>query len=144
MSGLTNRRLAPGVTVSPQIDAANVAELAASGVSLIVCNRPDGEDPGQADAATLKAAAESCGVAFLHMPVMGRPTVDQADALGRALEGVGQAHLYCRSGMRSTAMWAMMKVLKGAAAEDVEATAAGAGYDLTPLGLASLSGSPRS
>lgn len=144
MSAFTARRLAPEVTVSPQIDVANVADLAASGVALIVCNRPDGEDPGQPDAASLKAAAESCGVAFLHMPVVGGPTADQAEALGRALGSVGRAHLYCRSGMRSTAMWAMMAVMKGAAAADVEAAAAGAGYDLSGLGLATLSGSPRS
>src|SRR3546814_5317061 len=54
---MTIRSLTPALSVSPQIDPADVVALAASGFRSIVCNRPDGEEAGQPTAAAIAAAA---------------------------------------------------------------------------------------
>src|SRR3546814_7968304 len=67
---MTIRSLTPALSVSPQIDPADVVALAASGFRSIVCNRPDGEEAGQPTAAAIAAAAEAHGLRFVHIPVM--------------------------------------------------------------------------
>ncbi|WP_309605754.1 beta-lactamase hydrolase domain-containing protein, partial [Phenylobacterium sp.] len=41
------RRVTEDLSVAPQIGVADVAEAARQGFSLIINNRPDGEEPGQ-------------------------------------------------------------------------------------------------
>lgn len=100
---MTIRTLNPTLRVSPQIDPADVAGLAASGVRSIVCNRPDGEEAGQPVAADIAAAAEAHGLRFAHIPVVpGRIGETDAAAMARALaELPGPVLAYCRSGARS-------------------------------------------
>src|SRR3546814_14315876 len=67
---MTIRSLTPALSVSPQIDPADVVALAASGFRSIVCNRPDGEEAGQPTATAIAAVAEAHGLLFVHIPVM--------------------------------------------------------------------------
>lgn len=97
------RNLTPALSVSPQIDPADVVALAASGFRSIVCNRPDGEEPGQPTAASVAAAAEVHGLRFVHIPVMSGG-IDEGDVakMARALADLPAPVLaYCRSGARS-------------------------------------------
>ena len=55
------RRLSDTVLVAPQIALSDIAEAAALGVTTVVSNRPDGEDPGQPTAAEVAQAAEAAG-----------------------------------------------------------------------------------
>ena len=57
------------IAVAPQIVAEDMAELAASGFTAIVNNRPDGEDPGQPDGAEIAAAAAAAGLTYTAIPV---------------------------------------------------------------------------
>ena len=100
---MTIRTLTPTLSVSPQIDPADVAGLAASGIRAIVCNRPDGEEAGQPTAAAVAAEAEAHGLRFVHIPVVAE-TIDEGDAaaMARALADLPAPVLaYCRSGARS-------------------------------------------
>ena len=58
---MTVRQLDDRVLVSGQIMPADVADLRRHGVTMIVNNRPDGEDPGQPLAADIEQAARSAG-----------------------------------------------------------------------------------
>lgn len=100
---MTIRTLSRTLSVSPQIDPADVAELAASGFRSIVCNRPDGEEAGQPMAATVAAAAEANGLRFAHIPVVsGAISEGDGAAMARALANLPVPVLaYCRSGTRS-------------------------------------------
>ena len=104
--------------VSRQLTVADVAEAKAKGVKLIVNNRPDGEEPGQPTAAEIGAAAKAAGIAYRHIPIDHsgfRP--EQVTAMRDALDSAeGPVLAYCRSGMRSTALWALAEKRKGAAA----------------------------
>ena len=80
---MTIRTLTPTLSVSPQIDPADVAGLAASGIRAIVCNRPDGEEAGQPTAAAVATEAEAHGLRFVHIPVVAE-TIDEGDAAAMA------------------------------------------------------------
>ena len=63
--------------VSPQIGVDDVALARADGFKLIVNNRPDGEAPDQPTSAEIEQATLREGLAYLHVPVVGRPTREQ-------------------------------------------------------------------
>lgn len=104
--------------------------LAASGVARVISNRPDGEEPDQPPAAVMEEAAREAGLAFNWIPVSGLPGPDQVAAVAGLLADGVPTVMFCRSGMRSAAAWAMAERLKGADAEDLRTAAAAAGYDL--------------
>ena len=58
---MTITEITPDYSVAPQIAPDDVAEIAGRGFRAIMCNRPDDESPGQADAAVIRAEAERAG-----------------------------------------------------------------------------------
>ena len=103
--------ITPDYSVSPQITPEDVPALAAMGFRTIMCNRPDGEDPGQPPAAEVRAAAERHGLAFAMVPVVsGRLGMDDVAAFGAAMAGLpGPVLAYCRSGTRSRNLWMLSR-----------------------------------
>ncbi|HEX8579311.1 MAG TPA: TIGR01244 family sulfur transferase [Allosphingosinicella sp.] len=109
-------------------------EISALGMALIVNNRPDGEEPGQPSSDAIAAAAEAAGVAYRHIPVAGGISLPQVAQMADALaEAEGPVLAFCRSGTRSTYLWALARARLGDDAEDLVGKAAAAGYDLTPV-----------
>lgn len=128
------RDVTPLFAVSPQISLDDIALAASEGFKAIICNRPDGEDSGQLSATQIGAAcAENC-LAFTHIPVSGGVSQGQVDQMATALDAAGGPVLaYCRSGTRSTNIWAMAMAANGENADGLVSAAAGAGYDLGGL-----------
>ena len=129
------RPLSETVWASPQLAPENLTALAQSGVGRIVNNRPDHEEPGQPTAAEMETAAQAAGLDYVWIPISGMPSPAQAAAVAKALEDGRPTVLFCRSGMRSSAAWAMAECAAGADADSVRAAAAAAGYDLSRLPL---------
>ena len=127
---MTIRPLSPTVSVSAQLSPDDMPALAAAGFGRVISNRPDGEDPGQPSAAAMEAAARAAGLGFVWIPVSGLPGSDQVAAVAATLADGVPTVMFCRSGMRSTAAWAMAQRLDGADADALRETAATAGYDL--------------
>jgi uncharacterized protein (TIGR01244 family) len=124
------------IYVAPQISVDTVAEAARLGVSLIVNNRPEGESADQTPGADVESAAKAEGLAYVTIPVTHAGFAPwQIDALDEALtaNGDGKALLYCRSGTRSTLLWALGRARAGEDVETVGRTAAAAGYDIAPI-----------
>lgn len=122
------------VSVSAQISPEDVAELKALGFTRIVNNRPDGEAPDQPQGAEIAAAAESAGLDYVEIP-MGREGVspDMIEHTRKALEeSAGPVLCFCRSGTRSTTLWALSQAGK-MSAKDIISAAAQAGYDMSHL-----------
>ena len=132
---MTLRPLSPTVSVSAQLSPDIMPALAASGVVRVISNRPDGEEPGQPTAAEMEAAARGAGLGFAWVPVSGLPAPDQVAAVAGLLADNMPTVMFCRSGMRSAAAWAMAERLKGANADILRETAAAAGYDLGQVPL---------
>ena len=115
-----------------QICPADIPVLAAAGIRLIVNNRPDGEEPGQPASAEIEAAARAAGLGYRHIPIGGGFPSERIEAMALALEA-GPLLAFCRSGTRSTFLWALARAARGAPPEDSLAAAAAAGYDLGPI-----------
>lgn len=129
------RKLTENVLVSPQLALEDVAAAAAMGVGLIVNNRPDGEEPGAPQGADIAAAAAAAGMNYTAIPIghsgFSEP---QVDAMIAALEQAeGPILAYCRSGTRSTLLWALASAKQGAEPSAIARTAAQAGYDVSPI-----------
>jgi uncharacterized protein (TIGR01244 family) len=128
------KRINDHVSVSGQIQPGDVATLKDLGFTTIVNNRPDGEAPDQPSGAEIEAAAEAAGLAYHAIP-LGRDGVNP-DLVARTkavLEGSdGKVFCYCRSGTRSTTLWALSQAGE-APAEEIISQAAAAGYDMSHL-----------
>jgi uncharacterized protein (TIGR01244 family) len=120
--------------VAGQVTPADIAEAAAQGVTLVINNRPDGEEGGQPTGTEIEAAAKAAGLDYVAIPVDHsgfRP--DQVAAMGEALARGGKRLAFCRSGTRSTFLWALARGAAGDDADAIAAKAANAGYDVSPL-----------
>ena len=120
---------------SPQISVAQVSEAAAEGVTLIVNNRPDDEDSDQPPGAELASAAQDAGLDYVSIPVTHAGfSLPQVEAMREALDGnSGRTLAFCRSGTRSTLLWALAEAYGGRDPERIAEQAAGAGYDVAPV-----------
>lgn len=127
------RKLAENVWVSPQVEPADIAAAKALGVTLVINNRPDGEEPGQPAGAEIEAAAKAAGLSYAAIPVDRRGlSPDHLDAFDAAIaENAGGVLAYCRSGMRSTTVRAFARARVGDDADAIIAEAADAGYDIS-------------
>ncbi|HEX8624863.1 MAG TPA: TIGR01244 family sulfur transferase [Allosphingosinicella sp.] len=115
-----------------QLAVSDIGEAAALGIRLIVNNRPDGEEPDQPASSEIEAAARAAGLEYRHIPIAGGFPPERIEAMAEALEH-GPVLAFCRSGTRSTFLWALARSARGAPAEETAAAAAAAGYDLGPI-----------
>ena len=94
------------VSVAGQIQPEDVQALAEHGYKVIICNRPDNEEPNQPSMDAVAAACDLAGVQFVRYPVdaMSFPG-DDLDAMDAAMHGEQTVLAYCRSGARSTNLW---------------------------------------
>lgn len=124
--------LAAQLSVAAQIDVADIASLAAQGFRSIINNRPDGEAGGQPSNAALEKAAHQAGLQWRHIPVVPGQLQDaQVHAFTAALAELPAPVLaFCRSGTRSTTLWALQA---DGPADAILQAAHAAGYDLSPL-----------
>ena len=127
--------LAPGLSAAGKLDRTDIEALAATGVRTIVNNRPDGEDPGQLPADEARNLAEAHGIAYHHIPFTAA-TLSRADvdAFAAALHSAPQPIVvHCRSGTRSTLIWALTRLHEGADPGSLIAEAARHGIDIAAL-----------
>ena len=118
--------------VSGQIRPEDVAAAAAAGVTMIVNNRPDGEEPGRPTGAAIADAAAKAGIAYRHIPVEAGFEPAMVAAMGEALDA-GPALIFCKSGTRSAYLWALARAKQGADADNLVRRAGQAGYNVRPL-----------
>src|SRR3546814_9182734 len=102
---------------------------------MIVNNRPDDEEPGQPSSAEVEEAARAAGLDYRHIPVGSSGlSANQVQEMGEVLDDSdGKVLDFCRSGTRSTYLWALASARKGDDAGAIVRIAAEAGYDLTPI-----------
>lgn len=103
-------------------------------MTMIVNNRPDGEDDGQPLAADIEAAAEEAGIAYRHIPIYRGIGPSDVEAMEQAIDAAGsKLFAFCRSGNRSALAWAVARRAQGASIDDLKAATASAGIDLSPV-----------
>jgi uncharacterized protein (TIGR01244 family) len=129
------RKVTETFSVAPQIDLADLSRAAAAGFKLIINNRPDGEAPDQPTSAEVEAAAEAAGLAYVHIPVRGEPTMEQVAQENAVLaKAPGPVLAFCRSGTRSIVTWSLGQTEAGTRSRDDLVKLGGdAGYDLSSV-----------
>lgn len=124
-------KLTESLSVAAQITPQDIGGLAAQGFTTVVCNRPDGESPGQAGMDEMEAACRDADVLFIRYPV------DALNFPGGDLEGLGalfddpnqRVLAYCRSGTRCANLWILSRDKDSRA--DAIVVARGIGFDLS-------------
>lgn len=129
------RQITETVYASPQIGIEAIAEAKALGIVRIINNRPEGESDDQTPGGEIEAAARAAGMDYVAIPVTHAGFSEaQVDAMSEALAGAGGPVLaYCRSGTRSTLLWALARAKAGENPGVIAAKAAAGGYDVTPI-----------
>jgi uncharacterized protein (TIGR01244 family) len=129
------RQLDDRTLVSGQIAPHEVAGLAEQGVTVLVNNRPDGEEDGQPLASDIEQAAAKAGIAYRFVPILrgiGPADVEEMQKAWRDAEG-GKLLAFCRSGTRSALACALAHREEGASAEEVQQRLTAAGFDPNPI-----------
>jgi len=129
------RRLDDKVLVSGQIAPDDVAGLADHGITMLVNNRPDGEDPDQPLAGDIEEAAAAAGLAYRYVPIVRGIGPADVEAMQEAMREAGEGKLlaFCRSGNRSALVSAMAMRAEGASAEAITSALTQAGFDAGPI-----------
>jgi len=111
---MTPKTLSDDLSVSPQITPSDVAEAKRLGFRSLIVNRPDGEGPGQPSFEAIRTAAAAEGLEARYIPVSGSPGPDQVSAFAAALDELPKPILaFCKSGMRSAALWQGVQQTRG-------------------------------
>ena len=117
-------QLTTQVSASDQLIVEDIAEIAAMGVELLVCNRPDGEDEGQTPYSLIAEEAERLGMTPILLPFSSyQITEPNRDELIKLIETRKRIHLYCRSGSRCKRLWREANSVVGGEKEYNEAHA---------------------
>ena len=100
-------QLTESLSVAAQITPEDIPNLAGKDFTVVVCNRPDGEVPGQATMDEIEAACNAADLLFVRYPVdaVNFPGPD-IEGLGALFDDPGQSVLaYCRTGTRCANLW---------------------------------------
>jgi uncharacterized protein (TIGR01244 family) len=128
------RELDDKVLVSGQIRPDEVAALRTQGVTLIVNNRPDGEEPDQPLGVEIEEAAAAAGIDYRSVPIIRGIGPADVEAMRDAISSSqGKVLAFCRSGTRSGLVWALARNDEGMAREEIERRLISAGVDPTPI-----------
>ncbi len=120
--------------VSDQINEDDVKKLKEAGFKTIFCNRPDNEEKDQVSVKSISKKANENGLKFVHQPVIGgqisQKDVDEfSDHYDEAKKPI---FAYCRTGTRSSMLWALSESGKRSV-DDILSLTTAAGYNLSNL-----------
>lgn len=127
------RPLSPDFAVlDRQMTPDDVPAIAGAGFRRIINNRPDDEAPAGARGADIAAACAAAGIAYAAVPFHpGRITSDMLEAFSEAASAPLPVLAYCRSGTRSSTLWALTRT--GMTTDEILEAANAAGYDLSNI-----------
>jgi len=127
------KKVSDNYYVSSQISEEDLVSFKNEGFSLIVCNRPNGEEENQTDFELIRKQCESIGLTFMNLPMVPGDLQSELIFETKKILDTNQKTLaYCRTGTRCINLWACANVFK----EEVDETikmASRAGYDLDHL-----------
>jgi len=128
------RQITDAYAVAPQIEPTDMVAVAAAGFVAVINNRPDAEVSGPQLSTPMQVAAEAAGLRYIANPVVnGALTLDMVTNQGTAVAQVdGPVLAWCRSGTRSSIVWALSQAGK-MPTKDIIAQLATAGYQIPGL-----------
>lgn len=129
------RKINADYSVGPQISADDIAELKAAGFQSVMVNRPDREADDQPEYAIIADGAKAAGLEIAYSPAVSGQITDEnvSDYSEKYAALPKPLFAYCRTGTRSTMLWALMQGYAGKSYEEILKVAQEAGYDISPL-----------
>jgi len=126
------KKITPDLAVGPQLMPSDMEALAAAGFRSVIDNRPDGEGPDQPTFREIADAAAAHGLTAQYLPIVaGAVTDEHVAAFDAALAELPKpVFAYCRSGNRSTTLWALSQAGRMPVPE-ILMKARDAGYDMS-------------
>ena len=99
-------KISQDFSVSSQITAADVTEIANAGFKSIICNRPDFEESTQPMFNDIAKAAHDAGLKTEYLPITAMPLPEQITEMANAISELPKPiFAYCRSGNRSSILF---------------------------------------
>ena len=110
------KQLFDNIFVAGQINTSDFPAMVEAGVKVIINNRPDNEEPGQFSSTDAEQLAKEHGIAYHYLPMAnGQPLpenlVNDFKAIVNSTNDPILTH--CRSGMRSSFLWALGQIEDG-------------------------------
>jgi sulfide:quinone oxidoreductase len=127
------KKVSDNYYVSSQISEKDLDSLKNEGFSLVVCNRPNGEEENQIDFELIQKGCESIGLTFINLPMIPGDLQSELILETKKILDKNQKTLaYCRTGTRCINLWACANVFKEKVDETIK-MGTEAGYDLDHL-----------
>ena len=126
-------KLTDNLYIAPQLTQADTAEAARLGIRSVICNHPDGEEPGQPDFAQVQQWLAAEGIDDVQHQPVAAPTIQAGDvARFKALRQSSHTPVlaYCRTGTRCSLLWGLDQAAAGMPVAEIIAAAGQAGVDL--------------
>ena len=128
------RQLDDRTFVSGQIAPHEVAGLAEHGITMIVNNRPDGEEPDQPLAAEIEDAAAQAGIAYRFVPIMRGIGPADVEEMQEALRAAPATARCSRSaGPERDRRWSALAHREQARRAKIEQRLSQAGFNCGPI-----------
>ena len=120
------------LSLSEQLQVADIASLHELGFRSIICNRPDGEAADQPTFDEIRAEAEKLGMEIRYLPVVpGQVSDENVESFSQAMRELPKPTMaYCRTGTRSATLWSLGQA-RTQSVPEILAAARAAGYDLS-------------
>lgn len=120
------------LSLSEQLQLADIPLLATQGYRSIICNRPDGEAADQPTFDEIKESAARHQMDVRYLPVIHGQVQDQhVTDFGKAMRELPKpAVAYCRTGTRSATLWSLSQA-STRPVSDILAATRNAGYDMS-------------
>ena len=104
------KRIYENFYASNQIQAKDIAQLKQEKFECVLCNRPDNEEQDQPSVEMIKSQCLANGIEFLHLPITpGDFNLEAIMETEKVLKTAKKTLAYCRTGTRSTMLWAVAK-----------------------------------
>ena len=104
------KRIYENFYAANQIQAKDIAQLKQEKFEYVLCNRPDNEVQDQPSAEVIKSECLANGIEFLHLPISpGDFNLEVIMETEKVLKTAKKTLAYCRTGTRSTMLWAFAK-----------------------------------
>ena len=121
--------------VSPQIEPAQISDIADKGFVKIICNRPDLEVPPSLCSSVMAELAAKAEIEF-HVLELTHETMTPENIIKQRkifIDANGPVLAYCASGTRCTVIWALGEAITGTNINYILEKTAAAGYNLSGL-----------
>ena len=105
------KRIYENFYAANQIQAKDIAQLKQEKFECVLCNRPDNEEQNQPSVEVIKSECLANGIEFLHLPISpGDFNLEVIMETEKVLMTAKKTLAYCRTGTRSTMLWAFAKI----------------------------------